>query len=299
MSSTHSQHAKGLLFTAFGGLMLTVDIPLIRLAEGETWSILVLRSAVTFASAVVIWAIWRSISRDAPSLAPGWTGVAVAALYGMTSIFFMLAVFNTSTANLVFILAFNTVFSSLLSWIFLKERPRPATLLTMAVMIVGVLIIVADGLEAGNFFGDMTALCSAFFVACALTLTRASGKDMGFTALTGVLLPFVVAVFMTMETGYRIEQPWWIVLNGAVVMPLSFYFLATGPRWISAPEVAMFYLLETILAPVWVWLIFSEEPTRNALIGGVILIVALIAHSAWQLWDGRKRRAVLAVRHPV
>ena len=60
-------------------------------------------------------------------------------------------------------------------------------------------------------------------------------------------------------------------------MPLSFFCLAAGPRYISGPEVAMFYLLETVLAPVWMWMIFYETPTRNSLIGGVILIVALVA----------------------
>ena len=53
----------------------------------------------------------------------------------------------------------------------------------------------------------------------------------------------------------------------------------------------MFYLLETVLAPVWVWMIFSEVPTRNSMIGGTILIVALVAHSLWQLADGRRRTA--------
>ena len=81
-------------------------------------------------------------------------------------------------------------------------------------------------------------------------------------------------------------------------MPISFFCLATGPRYISGPEVAMFYLLETVLAPVWVWVIFSEVPSRNSLIGGAILIVALVAHSLWQLAEGRRRRAALAVSHP-
>jgi drug/metabolite transporter (DMT)-like permease len=81
-------------------------------------------------------------------------------------------------------------------------------------------------------------------------------------------------------------------------MPISFFCLATGPRYISGPEVAMFYLLETILAPVWVWMIFSETPSRNSMIGGVILIATLVLHSLWQLNEGRKRRAATAVRHP-
>ena len=81
-------------------------------------------------------------------------------LYGLGSITFITAVYNTSTANLVFILAFTTMFAALLSWIFLKERPRPATLVTMAVMIVGVLIIVVR-------LASAPATCSATSSRCA------------------------------------------------------------------------------------------------------------------------------------
>src|SRR5690606_25872444 len=140
--------------------------------------------------------------------------------------------------------------------------------------------------------------CSAFCIACAITISRASGKDMGFTALIGVILPCLVALFMVSRGGFQVEAPWWILFNGAVIMPISFFCLANGPKYISGAEVAMFYLLETVLAPVWVWMIFSEVPSRNSLIGGVILITALVFHSVWQLHQGRKRRMARAVRHP-
>ncbi len=296
---SESNHSRGLLLTAIGGMALTVDIPLIRLADGDHWTILLLRTGTTFAAAILIWTVWRMLSRNAPDLVPGRAGVAVAACYGLGSITFITAVFNTSTANLVFILAFTTMFAALLSWIFLKERPRPATFIAMGAMTVGILIIVGDSLGAGNLFGDFMALCSSFLIASAITISRASGRDMGFTALVGVIFPFLVAAFMVSGTGIQVEAPWWIIFNGAVVMPVSFFCLATGPRYISGPEVAMFYLLETVLAPVWVWMIFAEVPTRNSLIGGSILIVALVSHSVWQLLEGRKRRAATMVRHPV
>jgi drug/metabolite transporter (DMT)-like permease len=297
--SAETNHRKGLLITAIGGLALTIDIPLIRLAEGDPWPILMLRTGTTFLAALVIWSIWRALSPNAPSLIPGKLGAVVAMLYGLGSITFITAVYNTSTANLVFILAFTTMFAALLSWIFLKERPRPVTLVTMAVMIVGVLIIVFDGIGSGNILGDFFALLSALLIASAITVTRHSTRDMGFPALIGVIFPLVVAAIVVAKTGYRVDQPWWIIFDGAVVMPISFFCLANGPKYLSGPEVAMFYLLETVFAPVWVWLIFSEAPSRNALIGGTILIVALVAHSLWQLAAGRRRKAVAAVRHPI
>ncbi len=280
--------------TAFGGLVLTVDIPLIRLARGEAWSILLLRTGTTFAAALVIWTIWRLITPNAPKLIPGRKGLAVAALYGLGSILFITGVYNTSTANLVFILAFNTMFAALLSWMFLKERPRPATLVAMAVMIVGVLIIVVDSIGNGTLFGDLMGLASAFSIATAITISRSSKEEMGFASLVGVVLPFAVAVIMVANVGYRVDAPWWIIFNGAVVMPLSFFLLASGPRYISGGEVAMFYLLETVLAPVWVWMIFSEVPSRNSLIGGTILIVALVVHSVWQIRARRRDNLAMA-----
>lgn len=296
---SETQHSKGLAITAIGGMALTVDIPLIRLADGEQWSILMVRSGTTVLVGLLVWTAWRVLSKSAPPLIPGKTGIAVATLYALSALTFMSAVYTTTTADLVFILAFNSMFAALLSWLFLKERPRPATLVAMGFMLLGVLFIVGSGLGTGNLFGDFMALLSALMLASAITITRSSGRDMGFAALVAVALPFVIATVMTIKTGYRIEAPGWIVFNGAVIMPISFFCLAIGPKYISGPEVAMFYLLETVLAPVWVWMIFSEVPTTASLIGGGVLIVTLVAHSLWQLTHGRRQRARGTLRHPV
>ena len=186
------------------------------------------------------------------------------------------------------------MFAALFAWVILRERPRTVTIATMAVMVCGVLIIVGDGVGGGNWIGDLLALFTSFLIAAAITVTRSSGRNMGFTALVGVAFPFALAAVIVAQSGYRIDAPWWILLDGAVVMPLSFFCLAAGPRYISGPEVAMFYLLETVLAPVWIWMIFSETPSRNSLIGGAILVTALVLHSAWLvLVDRRKTSAAL------
>lgn len=300
MSAQHTSHAKGLLIATIGGLALTIDIPVLKLSHGEPWSVLLMRTGMTFTSAFVIWAIWRLFSSSAPRLVPGRKGAMVALLYGVGSIFFITAVYSTTTANLVFILAFNSMFAALLSWLFLGERLRRGTALAMAAMIAGIAIIVADSIGTAHLFGDLMAAGSAFAVAAAITISRASKEDMGFTALIGVIIPFTVAAVIVFSgDGFQVEQPWWLMLNGAVIMPLSFFCLASAPRYITGPEVAMFYLLETVLAPVWMWIIFYETPTRNSIIGGIILVVALVAHSVWQLIEGRKRRVAPTVNHPV
>ena len=172
-------------------MALTIDVPLIRLADGSAWSVLAARSGCTFLVALVIWLVYRIVTGRRLTLVPGRGGLAVAGLYSLSALTFMTAVFNTTTANLVFILAFNTVFSALLSWMFLKERPLPPTLAAMGAMLVGVAIIVWDGVSAGHTLGDAMALASAFLMAAAITANRALRCDLGFTPLVANAVPAV------------------------------------------------------------------------------------------------------------
>jgi drug/metabolite transporter (DMT)-like permease len=276
-----SDHRKGLLLTAVGGLALSMDIPLVRLADGEIWSILTARSVAMVLATFVILIAMRLFSGRWPLLVPGRPGLLAGFLYGLSSVTFVLAVFNTATANVVFIVAFNPMFGALLSWLFLKEKPQPITLITMLFMIFGVGLIVREGLSSGHVFGDAMALLSALVLAAAITVGRASRREMGFVPLLAALLPAALGLAQVLPSGLSITHPGWIVFNGAIMMPVAFWCLATGPRYLSAPEVGMFYLLETVLAPIWVWLIFAETPATMTLVGGAILVAAIAAHSVW------------------
>ncbi|APG84031.1 permease [Sinorhizobium americanum CCGM7] len=282
-SSDAARHRRGLAITGLGGLALSFDIPLIRSADGEVWSILAVRSLSTFAVAIAAWLFINRVLGRRIALIPGKAGLIAGLFYGINSFTFLLAVFNTSTANVVFILAFTSMFAAILSWIFLKERPSNATLLTMAIMLLGVGVIVQDGLESGHLFGDAMAACSAFLLASAITISRASGRDMALVPLTTAIFPALAALTLLPASGFAIAAPGYILFNGLVMIPVAFFCLATGPRYLSAPEVGMFYLLETILAPMWVWIVFSEMPTFQTLVGGAILILALLGHSLWQM----------------
>lgn len=287
-----TDHQKGLILTFVGGLVLSFDIPLLRLAHGEVWSVLLTRSAATVLTALLLWLVLRLATGKGPVLIAGRAGLAVGLLYGLATIFFMLSVFNTSTANVAFILAFNPMFGALLSWIFLKIKPPLATSVTMAVMIGGMVLIVGDGMEAGHTFGDFMAFLSALAAAGAITISRANGGDFGFAPLISTIFPALIAFYVVGQAGYQIAVPGWVIFNGLLVTPIAFWCLATGPRYLSAAEVGMFYLLETILAPVWVWLLFNDRPSNQVLLGGFIVLAALIAHSLWMV----RRPAAATIR---
>ncbi|MDR6815020.1 drug/metabolite transporter (DMT)-like permease [Neorhizobium sp. 2083] len=284
-----NDHTKGLVLTSIGGLALSFDVPLVRLGQGEMWSTVAVRSTATFAAAILLWLLVRRFGSSRPVLIPGKAGLAAGFCYGISTIAFLGAVFNTATANVVFIVASTPMYAAILGWLILKERPSPSTLIAMLVMFSGVGLIVSGGLAGGHILGDTLATTASFLLALAITLSRAARIDMGFVPLVATIIPaavglsFVGVSLLAGTGGFSIANPFWVLFDGAIMMPLAFWCLATGPKYLSGSEVGMFYLLETILAPIWVWLIFSEVPSSQTLLGGSILVLALIGYSAWQM----------------
>lgn len=279
-----TDRVKGLALAAFGGLALTADVPLLRLAQADQWSAMLFRAMLILPVSFAIWGLVRFLTGVREPLMPGRLSWAVLACYGISSLCFFHGVYHTSTANLVFILAFNPMIAALFSWLLFKERPAPQTFAAMAMMIFGVFIIVQDGLATGNFEGDLAAFSGAVFIALAIALSRLSNANMAYAALLSQAVPFLVAFGPILAAGgLSIVNPSWAVLNGAVVIPLAFFCLAAAPRYIGGAQVAMFYLLETVLTPLWVWFIFNDVPSNRALLGGAILLVALVAHTIWDV----------------
>ncbi len=280
----HANRAKGLALAAIGGFALTFDIPLIRLSGGDVWSTQFLRGLLIAPIGIAAWLLMRMFAGAREPMMPGKLSWAVALLYGISSALFFYAVFSTPTANLVFILAFNPMIAALLGWLLFREMPKPQTFAAMAIMVIGVFIIVRDGLSAGHWAGDLAALVSAASIAGAITLSRHSGRNMGYTVLLAQLFPVIFSSWAIWnQGGIHIPQMSWMVLNGALILPLAFFCLAAAPKYIGGAESAMFYLLETILAPVWVWMIFAETPTNAALVGGAIILAALVGHTVWEM----------------
>jgi len=196
---------------------------------------------------------------------------------------FVNAIQLTSVANVVFLMAFNPMFAALLSWIFMGERQSPATLVAILAAFGGVSIIVWDSVDVGNPLGDFLALGVSLTLAVILTIARRSGTDQSMSPAFGSLMAALAVIGFSSPGSLEVASWGWLALNGLIVIPLSSALLMLGPRYISAAVVAMFFLLETVLTPVWMWLIFNEVPTNRSMAGGALIVVALLAHGLWSL----------------
>ena len=288
-SSSDNQTSKGLSLAFAGGLALSFDIPLIRLAMSDPYTVMAARGLGIAFVLLLYWRFFANRSAMPKALLADKDFIIVGALSGANNICFTLAVFNTSTANVVFILAFNALLAALLSWPMLKEKLRLHTWLAIGATLVGVGIIVADGLGTGNIFGDVLALTCAGLLALSLTLTRKSGKDLSLAPGFGGVVSAAFALPTIMLLGSELQAPMWLALDALILVPIAGITLWLAPRFITAPQVALFYLLETVLAPLWVWIVFFEIPSTNVFIGGAVVTAAIGLHAIYELTLNRPK----------
>jgi len=286
-----SQVRKGLLITTVGGLLFTLDLPLLRLANADKWTLVCARGFFLFLAISGIWLFLRHRNgRTTPYIA-GAAGLAVAAATVIAGISYVGAIVETSAANVVFITALIPVITTCLSRLFLHEHVHSITWMAVALSFVGVGIIAWDGVGAGKLVGDLLALLSALGTASALTIIRASGKNVATSLAIGSLVSALIALIFfnvspstLMATSSFGVPAWiWIALNGLIAVPLASTLIANGPRFLPSADVSMFFLLETVLTPIWVWFLFAETPSRQVLLGGAIVVLTLVAHSWWRL----------------
>ncbi len=286
-ATNNSAARTGLILAALGGLIISFDIPTIRLSGSDAYAAMVVRGLGIAITLTLVGLLARRFLETPPRPLRDRDFMTVGVVYGIGNILFTLAVFNTTTANLLFILAFIPMIAALLGWLLIGERPSRATWTAITLTVLGVAVIVWEGLSTGSGFGELVTLSTACMVAYAIVRTRKSGKDLSLSPAIGGAITAIAALPFMLHYSHWPQAPAWLLLDGFVVIPIASFLLALAPRYIRAAQAAMFYLLETVLAPIWVWIAFSEIPSQTTFIGGAIILSTIIAHSLWQIRRAR------------
>jgi len=265
-----------------GGLLFTFDIPLLRLAGDDAWTLIFCRGMLLALAITAWWFFWYRMRGHKVPFINGRAGLIVAVTNTLANLMFIAAVTMTTAANLVFILALNPILCAIIARIFLGEELHRWTWAAVIASFLGVLVIGADGFATGTLPGDLMALGVALMTAIALTVIRKSGKNVVSSLAVGSFASALIGSFWAAPLVLSFAGWGWLGLNGLIVIPLASALIALGPRYLPAPEVAMFFLLDTLLTPIWIWMIFAELPTAMSMLGGSIVVVTLLAHSLWR-----------------
>lgn len=284
-----TMHTKGLLITIAGILVISPDSLLIRLIAMDIWSTSAWRGAMqALGLSLVLLAVYRT-RLPAVFRSIGQTGLVIAALTAVTNTAFVAGIKFTSVANALIFLASVPFHAAIMSRIFLGEPVALRTWIAIAVGLGGIVLIVWDGIGTGNAFGDAMALLASLLLAGQLTLLR---RRKEINMIPAVALGGLIYAVMAMAIGGAPALPspaqaLWIAIMGFLVTTPATALLALGPRYISAPEVGLIVLLETVLGPLWVWMVIHEVPSPMALIGGAVVVSTLVVHSLLALREGR------------
>ena len=195
--------------------------------------------------------------------------------------FYIFALLNTSVASALFILSISPVFAALLSWRIIGEIPTKTTWIAILFAMVGVTVMVGADLTRGQLIGNLFAMISAFSFALMLVFARKSKKS---DVLTGNFLGAGFAILMAIILAYSygdglIVSTQDMLLSfalGAFTIGIGIAFIAWAAPYLPAPNVGVLVLIESVLAPVWVWLFLDMPMKYQEILGGLIILCAVL-----------------------
>ena len=253
---------------------------------------------------VVFWrSIWASlfliafmVVRDGPRgtiglfRSMGLPGVAVGSLQAVASISFIMALSYTTVANILLMQAGVPLFAALLAWTLFREQVPPATWAAIAAVIIGVTVMVSDSVNGNvSWIGNGLGLLISVSFALSTVLTRRYSR-VRMTPASCLSTLIAVATSALLAGGYAVStvDMGLLFAFGALNLGLGLAFFVTGVRLVPSAVAALVGTLETVLGPVWVWLVHGETPSERTVLGGGIVLAALIAHIAWQIHTHRR-----------
>jgi drug/metabolite transporter (DMT)-like permease len=222
--------------------------------------------------------VWLSNGRGVLSAfaAIGRAELAVAALTAIASGTFIVALNHTTVANVLFMQAIAPIAAALIAWAALREAISRRTAVAMVVALGGVgLMVGGPGGSHGLGFVLSIVMTLAFAVALVITRHRRDISMAPALCLSQVIVVAVVGPFVHPGTidGHDLGL---ILALGIGQMGLGLAFLTIGARLLPAAEVALITLLEVVLGPLWVWLALSERPSTATLVGGAVVMGAVV-----------------------
>ena len=278
MKLTNQQRGSFLAFIAV--VLITPDSLLIRLSNIETWGMLFYRGAIPFVVVLIGTLFFYKKSFLKAVLGIGYPGIFYIFSFAACNITFLISIQNTNVANTLVMIALAPMLSAILGAIFLKEVPDKKTWIAILITFAACVYIFYDSLNLGNFYGDLFGLVTALGLACNAILARyAKDRDLVPSAVIGKLCVAIFALFFVKNFELIGNDLIFVPLMCVMCVAIPFVLVTIAPRFITAAEVNLFFLLETILGPIWVWLVIKEQPSIETIIGGAVIIFTIATHS--------------------
>ena len=279
-----SDQQKGSLLAFVAVMFITPDSLFIRLSSIDTWSLVFYRGIIPFFTVLIGMLIIYKLNFFKMLTTSGYHGLIYIITFSITNITFVVSIQNTNVANTLVMIAMAPMLSAILGVFFLKEIPDKKTWIAIGITFIAAVYIFYDSIKLGNFYGDILGFITAIGLAVgAVTIRSAKRKNLVPAAVVGKLFVALFAIFF-IESYVLADRDLLIVpIMCVMCVAIPFVMVTIAPRFIPAEEVNLFFLLETIIGPFWVWMVIKEQPSIETIQGGMVIIFTIAIHSYLKL----------------
>ena len=276
------RYGTGMALVLAAGTLWSFQALIIRqIGDAGPWTILFWRS-LAMLPVLLLFISWRSGGPPLPAIRKaGIAGVLggiglIAAMGGAIAAFQW-----TTVANAAFLLAASPFLAALLGRAILGEAVAPRTWTAIAIALVGIFVMVREGLAAGAWLGNLAALASALgFAAFTVSLRWRRLEDSLPSVVLGSLFSIIAGAIIASRLGQplAVSTPdlLWCVLMGVVTLSGGMILYTLGSKVVPSAELALLSNTEVMLAPFWVWLLMGETASTGTFVGGAILLAAIL-----------------------
>ena len=215
-------------------------------------------------------------------------------LYAALLILFVLATKETTAANAIFLQYTAPVYLLILEPLFYKEKFRSRDLITVTVCVIGMSLFFVGKLRPQDVTGNLLALASGFCFACYFLLLRHS-KSRSVNRASSVIYGNLLVVLIAAPVGLKVlprismHDALSVLYLGVVQIGLAYtLFTVAMARGVRSLDAGIVGYVEPVLNPVWVYLVLGERPTQWALLGGAIIVIAVVCHTLIEARRGRR-----------
>ena len=268
----------GPLLVFFGAFSLSFGGLIIKSFEGATqWQILFWRTVffLLIVSIYLIVTYKKDIFKSFyVSGIPGLFGGVILS-FGFCG--YVFAMYNTTVANTNFIIQTQTIFLAIFGYFFLKEKISRITLFSIVLAISGIILMVGSTLSPGETLGNVAAFSMPVsFAVLILVIRKYPNVDMVPSQFIAGIVALIVGYIMSGKINISYHDIFLGFLAGFFQLGFGFIFITIGAQRTPSAMVGIIMLTEAIFGPLWAWLFVNEQPPLIVLLGGTIVIIAVL-----------------------
>ena len=276
----NSVRSTGIFIALLGALLMSFDPIFIRLSGVSGFDTAFLFGLFTAISMPVFIQLRDDRGLVGALKASGWPVVFSGILMLGSAAALVLSIKNTSVANTFVILSAMPALAAVFSRVFLGEVTKRATWFAIVSVMAGIAIVVSGSFGSGNLVGDALAFFAVTCLSLNQTLLR-KYQDVSRMASVGMGGLFLAIVMFFLASPSTFSTSTWVIMGvmGLFTAPFGRVLSQVATRYITAPEVGIILMMETVFAPLFAFGLFGEVPPLASFIGGVIILVTILAYA--------------------